>query len=79
MDAAAFEGGQRAVAGDHGRLAHARDAGHAEQRADLALVHGAAAAERGSSSWSASSPPAKRWYCSALRIIPAEMTGLPSS
>ena len=33
----------------------------------------------GSSSCSASSPPARRWYCSALRIIPAETTGLPSS
>ena len=33
----------------------------------------------GSSSCSASSPPARRWYCSALRIIPAETIGLPSS
>ena len=33
----------------------------------------------GSSSCSASSAPARRWYCSALRIIPAETMGLPSS
>ena len=33
----------------------------------------------GSSSCSAMTPPASRWYCSALRSIPAETTGLPSS
>ena len=39
--------GQLGVAGDHGRLADARDAGDAEQRADLALVHDAGARQRG--------------------------------
>ena len=43
---AALVAGERAVARDHRRLAHARDPGDAEQRADLALVHRAAAAER---------------------------------
>ena len=33
----------------------------------------------GSSSWSASSRPARRWYWSAWRITPAERTGRPSS
>jgi hypothetical protein len=46
VDAPALVAGQRAVARDHGRLAHAGDPGDAEQRADLALVHGPAPAER---------------------------------
>ena len=33
----------------------------------------------GSSSCSAITPPHRRWYCSALRSIPADTTGLPSS
>ena len=33
----------------------------------------------GSSSCSASTPPHRRWYCSALRSMPALATGLPSS
>ncbi len=33
----------------------------------------------GSSSCSASTRPARRWYCSAWRITPAERTGRPSS
>ena len=33
----------------------------------------------GSSSCSAMTPPHRRWYCSALRIIPAFVMGLPSS
>ena len=33
----------------------------------------------GSSSCSASTPPHRRWYCSALRSIPALRTGVPSS
>ena len=33
----------------------------------------------GSSSCSASTPPQRRWYCSAWRSIPALATGLPSS
>ncbi len=33
----------------------------------------------GSSSWSASTRPARRWYWSAWRITPAERTGSPSS
>ena len=33
----------------------------------------------GSSSCRHSTPPASRWYCSALRRMPARCTGLPSS
>ena len=33
----------------------------------------------GSSSCSAITPPHSRWYCSALRSVPADTTGLPSS
>ena len=46
VDPRALVAGQRAVAGDHRRLADARDAGDAEQRADDALVHRALARQR---------------------------------
>ena len=46
MDAAVLVAGDRGVAGDHRRLADARDAAQAEPRGDDALVHHALAGER---------------------------------
>ena len=77
MDPAVLVAGQRRVAGDQRRLGDARDAGQPEPRG---LTSPSCMTPRpesvGSSSCRHRIRPASRWYCSALRRMPARWTGL---
>ena len=70
---------QLGVARDHRGLAHARYPADAQRRADGSLAHRTAVGQRRVLLVQAITPPHNRWYCRALRNVPALETGRPSS